>query len=73
MKYRDDKADIQIRVLIQIDNTLHVENISLKSLKKANKTAGFNQVDKRAVLTYQKVWVCKQRRSHKKTYSKRVC
>lgn len=37
MKYRDDKADIQIRVLIQIDNTLHIENISLKSLKKQTK------------------------------------
>jgi len=50
---RFKKADIQVRVLIIIDNVLHVENISLK---KANKTAGFNQVDKRAVSTYQNIW-----------------
>ncbi len=47
------KADIQIRIEITIDNTLYIENISLK---KANKSAGFNQVDKRPVLTYQKIW-----------------
>ena len=47
------KADIQIRVEITIDNILHIENISLK---KANKSAGYNQVDKRPVLTYQKIW-----------------
>ena len=47
------KADIQVRVEIIIDNILHVENISLK---KANKSAGFNQVDKRPVLTYQQIW-----------------
>ena len=47
------KADIQVRVEIIIDNILHVENISLK---KANKSAGFNQVDKRPVLTYQHIW-----------------
>ena len=47
------KADIQIRIEITIDDTLYIENISLK---KANKSAGFNQVDKRPVLTYQKIW-----------------
>jgi len=47
------KADIQVRVEIFIDDILHVENISLK---KANKSAGFNQVDKRPVLTYQQIW-----------------
>ncbi len=47
------KADIQVRVEIIIDNILNVENISLK---KANKSAGFNQVDKRPVLTYQHIW-----------------
>jgi len=47
------KADIQVKVEITIDNIVHIENISLK---KANKSAGFNQVDKRAVLTYQKIW-----------------
>jgi len=47
------KADIQVRVEIVIDDIVHIENISLK---KANKSAGFNQVDKRPVLTYQKIW-----------------
>jgi len=40
IKYK--KADIQVRVEILIENILYIENISLK---KANKTAGFNQVD----------------------------
>lgn len=47
------KADIQVRVEIIIDDILHVENISLK---KSNKSAGFNQVDKRPVLTYKQAW-----------------
>ena len=47
------KADIQVRVSIMIDNVLHVENISLK---KSNTSAGFNQVDKRPVSTYQAMW-----------------
>ncbi|MBF0412235.1 MAG: type II restriction endonuclease [Desulfamplus sp.] len=51
IKYK--KADIQVRVEIIIDNVLHIENISLK---KANRSAGFNQVDKRPVKTYQDIW-----------------
>ncbi len=51
IKYK--KADIQVRVEILIDDILYIENISLK---KANKTAGFNQVDKRTVNTYQSMW-----------------
>ncbi|MFZ4800062.1 MAG: type II restriction endonuclease [Bacteroidia bacterium] len=51
IKYK--KADIQVRVEIIIDNILHIENISLK---KANISAGFNQVDKRPVKTYQQIW-----------------
>ena len=47
------KADIQVRVEIVIDDVMHIENISLK---KSNKSAGFNQVDKRPVLTYQQTW-----------------
>jgi hypothetical protein len=47
------KADIQVRVEIVIDDILHIENISLK---KANKSSGFNQVDKRPVLTYKQIW-----------------
>ncbi|MBN2824078.1 MAG: type II restriction endonuclease [Campylobacterales bacterium] len=47
------KADIQIKIEITIDHITYIENISLK---KANKSAGFNQVDKRPVLTYQQLW-----------------
>ena len=47
------KADIQVRVEIIIDDIIYIENISLK---KSNKSAGFNQVDKRPVLTYQQTW-----------------
>jgi hypothetical protein len=47
------KTDIQVRIEIVVDDILYIENISLK---KSNKSAGFNQVDKRAVLTYQQVW-----------------
>jgi len=47
------KADIQVRVEIIIDDIMHIENISLK---KSNKSAGFNQVDKRPVLTYKQTW-----------------
>lgn len=48
---RFKKADIQLKFLY--DDVWHVENISLK---KANSSAGFNQIDKRPVLTYQKIW-----------------
>lgn len=32
---------------------MHIENLSLK---KADKSAGFNQIDKRPVFTYQRIW-----------------
>jgi hypothetical protein len=51
IKYK--KADVQVRIEIVIDKVVYIENISLK---KANRTAGFNQVDKRAVSTYKKMW-----------------
>ena len=47
------KADIQIRLEIVIDGIYHIENLSLK---KSNIGAGFNQVDKRSVDTYQSFW-----------------
>lgn len=47
------KADMQIQLNILIDNILYRENISLK---KANLTANFNQIDKRSVETYQMMW-----------------
>ncbi|WP_324282517.1 hypothetical protein VKI21_11980 [Cyanobacterium aponinum UTEX 3222] len=51
VKYK--KADIQIKLEILIDDVLYTENISLK---KANSSAGFNQVDKRSVTTYKAMW-----------------
>lgn len=50
---RFKKADVQIQLTIMIDNILYVENISLK---KADFKSNFNQIDKRAVRTYQEMW-----------------
>lgn len=51
MKFK--KADAQIRIIIKIGNILKIENLSLK---KANADADYNQVDKRTVDAYQKMW-----------------
>lgn len=51
IKYK--KADIQIQLEIQLEGIIYRENLSLK---KANATANFNQIDKRSVETYQKMW-----------------
>lgn len=50
-KYK--KADVQLKVEIEIDSVIFTENLSLK---KANRSAGFNQIDKRPVDTYQRMW-----------------
>ena len=47
------KADIQIQIEIKVDNVIYRENLSLK---KANKGVNFNQIDKRSVETYKKMW-----------------
>jgi len=47
------KADAQISIIIKIGNILKIENLSLK---KANKNADYNQIDKRAVANYQEMW-----------------
>lgn len=47
------KEDIQIKLEIKIDGISYIENISAK---KANKSAGFNQVDKRSVDKYSQIW-----------------
>ncbi len=47
------KSDIQIRLTIIVENICYIENISLK---KANKNAGYNQVDKRPVDKYRLIW-----------------
>ncbi|MEO0114610.1 MAG: type II restriction endonuclease [candidate division WOR-3 bacterium] len=51
MKFK--KADAQIRIKITIGNITKIENISLK---KANRDADFNQVDKRWVDSYKEIW-----------------
>ena len=50
---RFKKADAQIRIIIKIENILKIENLSLK---KANSDADYNQIDKRIVDNYQKMW-----------------
>ncbi len=47
------KADAQIRIVIAIGDILKIENLSLK---KANSDANYNQVDKRLVDAYQRMW-----------------
>jgi len=48
------KADVQVQVTIVLNNgIIKRENISVK---KANKGANYNQVDKRKVDTYQRIW-----------------
>lgn len=47
------KADIQIQLSIKDNDIIYRENISLK---KSNQSANFNQIDKRAVDTYQEMW-----------------
>lgn len=50
-KYK--KADIQVQLTIKVDDVIYRENISVK---KADSSANFNQIDKRAVGTYQAMW-----------------
>lgn len=57
-KYK--KADVQLKLEIEINSVVFTENLSLK---KANKSAGFNQIDKRPVDTYQRMWGFRDRLS----------
>ncbi len=50
---RFKKADAQISIIIKIGNILKIENLSLK---KANKDADYNQIDKRTIVSYQDMW-----------------
>ena len=50
---RFKKADAQIKLIIKIGNIVKCEYISIK---KANSDADYNQVDKRTVDFYQKMW-----------------
>lgn len=48
------KADLQVQITVVLNNgVIKRENISVK---KANKNANYNQVDKRKVDTYKKIW-----------------
>lgn len=51
IKYK--KADIQIKIIIKLLDIIKVENISLK---KANSDANYNQIDKRSIYIFQKMW-----------------
>lgn len=51
IKYK--KADIQIKIIIKLLDIIKVENISLK---KANSDANYNQIDKRSIDIFQKMW-----------------
>jgi hypothetical protein len=53
MRFKKTDVQVQIRVIIAINNALKVENLSLK---KANKDADYNQVDKRWVDAYKEMW-----------------
>ena len=50
-KYK--KSDVQVQLYIKLNNILKIENISVK---KANKSANFNQIDKRPIKNYQEMW-----------------
>lgn len=47
------KTDVQIKVIITSKEAISVQNLSIK---KANSDADFNQVDKRCVDHYAKLW-----------------
>lgn len=51
MKFK--KADAQLKIIITIGKIIKTETLSLK---KANKDADYNQIDKRWVDTYQTMW-----------------
>ena len=53
MKFKKADVQVQVRIIVSINGTLRVENISVKKVSGGN---GFNQVDKRTVDSYQKMW-----------------
>jgi len=50
---KGQKADVQLKIVIRIGNIIKIENLSLK---KANRDADYNQIDKRWVDSYQQLW-----------------
>lgn len=53
MRFKKTDVQVQIRLVIQVNGAMKVENLSLK---KANSDACYNQVDKRRVDSYRKMW-----------------
>jgi len=53
MQFKKTDLQVQIRLIICVQNVWKIENLSLK---KANSDADYNQVDKRWVDDYQKMW-----------------
>ncbi len=53
MHFKKTDVQVQIRLIIRVNNAIKVENLSLK---KANSDADYNQVDKRWVEFYKKMW-----------------
>lgn len=53
MRYKKADVQVQVRLIISINGTLRIENISVK---KVSGGEGFNQVDKRTVDSYQEMW-----------------
>jgi len=53
MRFKKTDLQVQVRVVIQINKILKVENLSLK---KANTDADYNQIDKRYVDAYKQMW-----------------
>ncbi|HOQ32590.1 MAG TPA: type II restriction endonuclease [Candidatus Hydrogenedens sp.] len=51
IKYK--KADAQLKICIRIGDILKIENLSLK---KANRDADYNQIDKRTIDSYREMW-----------------
>ncbi len=47
------KTDLQVKIIVKLKKGFSVENLSVK---KANSDASFNQVDKRWVDKYKKMW-----------------
>lgn len=53
MKFKKADVQVQVRIIVSVNGTLRVENISVKKVSGGD---GFNQVDKRTVDSYQEMW-----------------
>lgn len=53
MKFKKADVQVQVRIIVSVNGTLRVENMSVKKVSGGD---GFNQVDKRTVDSYQEMW-----------------